>query len=248
MNVRAGSLVFTATLLLPACASAPVDGRHAKAQATDCSDYAYVPANLVHRQRLFGSERTIARAIENADWFATDCSVHLNEGPVAPRSCIPPGATEVDLQDKWLDVRKSATDGTFRMTLAPSEGGRPTYVVPNMLPAHYGAADPSKPFDALRGTDGSGRLYFVYLGDFETPDVAPHTQSLKKKYWVQVYYPTPPDTYECIEHAPSSQAENGKRTLSPPTPQPAHPRPRQGGVGGGVEPGPGRPLVSSVLD
>lgn len=221
---------------------APVLEKLSEAECEKYDGFAWIPEAAVHKRRLLGEPRARSRSIRTSAWFATQCSVVLDEQPSGniPQDDCGTADSEmvVSLKDAKMEIREDLKNrGRFRMTL--SKGGKEIEVA--MQPEWYGSSiddngvqDLYYFYDALEGVDSMRRKYFVYFEDYQDKSTR-EGSPLKKKYWVQVYYPVQPDSgsYKCPSHMPSFSATYGSRndTHLPSVP-------RQGGVGGGTEPGP----------
>ena len=242
MNILRSAIASSFSVLcLSACAETPQKKALMPAVLPyDCSSgKAMIPANVVDRRRLLGSQKVAARAIDNGAWFATRCAVPIKEGFSEP-DCRPQGAELIPIDNTLMYVAED-TVGSFTMTLV-TQGGKPVANV-KMYATHGDPPDSARSYDFLEGYDDKARRFFVYIFDSLGAGVPAYQSPLEKQYRLQVYYsesfPLPPPlppamTWACFPHMPDYSAEDGKvgdKGID------IDKSPNQGGTGGGTEPG-----------
>ena len=234
MNIRIGIFLLSPLIV---CAGCLTDKSVAR---INCYGEEFIPKEAVGARRLLGSEKIQARAIDGAMWFTTTCPVPLQDYSV-PDACAPDKKEDkIDLANSHMTVTQDGK--AFRLKVSST----PAIDVP-MDRVHVPPPDFATSTDVLEGFDKAGRVFFVYFDD-SLPDGTPaYTSPLRKTYYLQIYYPTsfpipfpppiPPQNivyWKCGPHMPDQSAEDGrggndggKRADGT----------RQGGVGGGTEPG-----------
>lgn len=199
-----------------------------RAAAGNCDERrpAFVMAEDVGVARLLGKRNARARTVDGRDHFVTSCPVRMTFPNMAHCDCIPKGESMPDFTGAELSISQTASVPRLYSLIITK--GREQTIVSGMRAGRSGDYVEDGDADYLVGTSDH-KKYFVYFGNSLGEEPA-RKLPLWKAYWLEVYFEDPKNSgkYLCAEDMPEASATEGyKRDDSC----------RQGGVGGGIEPG-----------
>lgn len=174
---------------------------------------ASIEPQKVGPQRFLGSTHVDSRSVTDATSFRTTCSVTLAEYP-SEKDCRWDGEPPPIFKGAIMRIY---SDHSGALAMSITEPGGEEYVVDRMR-----AVERDNYIDYLEGTFDRKKYFVNFVNGLGN---APSSSGpLTKKYNIQVFYQdaASPGGYRCADHMPGSPTKNDAK---------------QGGVGGGTEPG-----------